>query len=65
MIASAAWAKSSVAVYGVGRQHTGIMREQVTLEIILRSGDRILKLSAIVLPRLMVYTRITNLAMRE
>lgn len=48
-------AASSVSIYGVGGQLTGVARSRVSLRILHHSGEASLSVSALVLPQLSLY----------
>lgn len=57
--------RTSVAVFGVGGQQTGVARGQVNLHVTPRFGGRSISEAAIVLPRLTVYAGVSSVVVRN
>ncbi|XP_011687417.1 PREDICTED: uncharacterized protein LOC105449732 [Wasmannia auropunctata] len=57
--------RTSVAVFVVGGQQTGVARGQLSLQITPRDGVSDLVVPAIVLPRLTLYAGVTSVAVKE
>lgn len=54
-------AKTSITVLGVGGLQSGVARGSVKLEMLQRTGNRALKITALVLPRLTAYAGVSEL----